>query len=145
MPFIPFAVLYGDDLMYTEKGMPPVTKQLADAYEKTGKLIIGCQSISREEATKYGVVKPGKVDGRLTEVLGFDEKPSIDRVPQNPLVSLGRYIITPDIFEVIEKEQQIEGTIIRSAISDKALALPVRIIGLRKQVFKEILVGLMRR
>ena len=105
----PFAVLYGDDLMYTEKGMPPVTKQLADAYEKTGKLIVGCQSISREEATKYGVVKPGKVNGRLTEVLGFDEKPSINRVPQNPLVSLGRYIITPDIFEVIEKEQQVEG------------------------------------
>ncbi len=99
----PFALLYGDDLMYVGNGTP-VTKQLIDAYEKTGKLIVGCQSMPREEATKYGVVDPGKVDGRLTEIKGFVEKPPIDKLPST-LASLGRYILTPDIFEVIEKEK----------------------------------------
>lgn len=99
----PFALLYGDDLMYVGNETP-VTKQLIDAYEKTGKLIVGCQSMPREEATKYGVVDPGKVDGRLTEIKGFVEKPPIEKLPST-LASLGRYILTPDIFEVIEKEK----------------------------------------
>lgn len=101
----PFVVLYGDDLMYTKEGVDPVCMQLIKAYEKTNKLIIGCQTTTKEEATKYGVVKPGKIDGRFTEVLGFVEKPPIDKLPST-LASLGRYVITPDIFDYIEKSSE---------------------------------------
>ena len=100
----PFVVLYGDDLMYTGD-KDPVSKQLIDAYEKTGKLIIGCQNVSKEAATKYGVVKPGETNGRFTEVKGFVEKPPIDKIPST-LVSLGRYVLTPDIFDIIEKTKE---------------------------------------
>lgn len=96
----PFVVLYGDDLMYTGDNAP-VTKQLIDAYYEKQRIIIGCQKVSKEEATKYGVVKPGEEEGRFTQVKGFVEKPPIDQIPST-LVSLGRYILTPDIFDEIE-------------------------------------------
>ncbi len=96
----PFALLYGDDLMYSEK--EPVTKQLIDAYEKVERTIVGCQTMPKEEAIKYGVVVPGKVDGRLTEIKGFVEKPPIEKCPST-LTSLGRYIISPDVFDYVEE------------------------------------------
>lgn len=98
----PFAVLYGDDLVYTGDNIP-ATKQLCDAYEKTGKIIVGCQTVPKQEAPKYGVVAPGQIKGRYAEIKGFVEKPPIDKLPSQ-LASLGRYVLTPDIFEVIRKE-----------------------------------------
>ena len=91
----PFAVLYGDDLVYTGD-KTPATKQLCDAYEKTGKIIVGCQTVPKQEAPKYGVVAPGQIKGRYAEIKGFVEKPPIDKLPSQ-LASLGRYILTPDI------------------------------------------------
>ena len=96
----PFALLYGDDLMYAEK--EPVTKQLINAYEKVERTIVGCQSLPKELAIKYGVVVPGVVDGRLTEIKGFVEKPPIEKCPST-LTSLGRYIISPDVFDYVEQ------------------------------------------
>ena len=96
----PFALLYGDDLMYAEK--EPVTKQLIKAYEKVEKTIVGCQTMPKELAIKYGVVVPGKVDGRLTEIKGFVEKPPIEKCPST-LTSLGRYIISPDVFDYVDQ------------------------------------------
>ena len=96
----PFALLYGDDLMYAEG--KPVTKQLIDAYDKVEKTIVGCQTMPKEEAIKYGVVVPGKVDGRLTEIKGFVEKPPIEKCPST-LTSLGRYIISPDVFDYVDQ------------------------------------------
>ncbi len=95
----PFALLYGDDLMYADK--KPVTKQLIDAYEKVERTIVGCQSMPKELAIKYGVVVPGVVDGRLTEIKGFVEKPPIEKCPST-LASLGRYVISPDVFDYID-------------------------------------------
>ena len=96
----PFALLYGDDLMYAEK--EPVTKQLINAYEKVERTIVGCQSLPKELAIKYGVVVPGVVDGRLTEIKGFVEKPPIEKCPST-LASLGRYVLSPDIFDYIDE------------------------------------------
>ena len=96
----PFALLYGDDLMYAEG--KPVTKQLIDAYEKVERTIVGCQTMPKEEAIKYGVVVPGKVDGRLTEIKGFVEKPPLEKCPST-LTSLGRYIISPDVFDYVDE------------------------------------------
>ncbi len=104
----PFAVLFGDDVVHNAK--VPATKQLIDAYEKTGTCIIGCQEREPEEAVRYGVIKKGAEDGRLTEVLGIIEKPTIDELPSN-LCSLGRFVLTPDIFDVIRRTPMHKGEI----------------------------------
>lgn len=96
----PFALLFGDDLMYSPNN--PVTKQLIKAYEKTGSTIVGCQEIKKEDLSKYGIVLPGKKDGALTELINFVEKPKIEEAPSN-LANLGRFILTPDIFDYINK------------------------------------------
>ena len=98
----PFAVLFGDDVMYTGD-KAPVTKQLIDAYEKTGgKTIVGCQCPPEEIARRCGVMVVGEtVDDRITEVRGIIEKPKAE-LPSK-LVSLGRYILTSDIFEMLGK------------------------------------------
>lgn len=96
----PFCVLFGDDVMFNEKY--PVTKQLIDAYENTGTVIVGVQEQPKEECPKYGVVVPGKSKGRYTELLGFKEKPKLEELPSQ-LTSLGRFVLTPEIFKYIEK------------------------------------------
>ncbi|MCI8421484.1 MAG: UTP--glucose-1-phosphate uridylyltransferase GalU [Clostridia bacterium] len=96
----PFAVLYGDDIIYNPQ--KPCLKQLIDAYETTGKIILGCQEVPKEEASKYGIVKPGATKGKYTEVIRLVEKPKIDELPST-LASIGRYILTPDIFDIIKR------------------------------------------
>lgn len=96
----PFAVLFGDDVMYNPEY--PVTKQLIDAYEKTGATIVGVQEQPREECPKYGVVVPGNVKGKYTELRGFKEKPKLEELPSR-LTSLGRFILTKEIFDYIAK------------------------------------------
>lgn len=99
----PFVVCFGDDVIYTGADVP-ASKQLIDAYEKTGKLVLGVQKTPPEIACTCGVVKPGKTDGRITEMLGIVEKPSIDELPSE-LTSLGRFVFTPDIFDYIRKTE----------------------------------------
>jgi UTP--glucose-1-phosphate uridylyltransferase len=94
----PFAVLFGDDVIYNPEY--PVTKQLIDAYTTTGLTIVGVQPQPKEEATKYGVIVPGRIKGAYTEILGLKEKPKIDEMPST-LTSLGRFVLTPDIFHYI--------------------------------------------
>ena len=96
----PFAVLYGDDLMYSPNA--PVTGQLIKAYENTGRSILGVQRVDMKEVSKYGVINPGSSKGRYTEVRGFVEKPPIDKAPSN-LVSMGRYVLTPEVFEHLDR------------------------------------------
>ncbi|MGN0760512.1 MAG: UTP--glucose-1-phosphate uridylyltransferase GalU [Christensenellales bacterium] len=95
----PFGVIYGDDVVYNPNS--PALSQLIKAYETTGKTIVGCQNVPREEAVKYGIVQPGAVKGRYTEIKGFVEKPPIDKLPST-LASMGRYVLTPDIFDILE-------------------------------------------
>lgn len=96
----PFAVLFGDDVIYTEG--TPVIGQLAAAYDKTGKTIVGVQKCSPEIASRCGVIRPGKTDGRLTEIIEIEEKPPVDKLPSD-LVSLGRFVLTPDIFRQLRE------------------------------------------
>ena len=96
----PFAVVYGDDIVDND-GKRPAIGQLIDAYYNAGVSILGAQTVSRNDATKYGVVIPGQVKGRYTEMKGIIEKPSIEELPST-LASLGRYVLTPDIFEALK-------------------------------------------
>ena len=95
----PIAVLFGDDVIYTGAG-DPVTKQLIDAFSATGKTVVGVQRTSEEVARRCGVMKTVGTVGRVTTISGIVEKPTGD-LPSE-LVSLGRFIITPDIFDAIE-------------------------------------------
>lgn len=103
----PFAVMYGDDVIVNEGGKPCLA-QLMDAYALTGRSVIGVQERPREEAAKYAVVKKGRTEGRLTEVLDLIEKPSPDKMPST-LSSLGRYVLTPAIYEAIERAPEFRG------------------------------------
>lgn len=95
----PFAVIFGDDIVYTGDGTPAIG-QLMNAHYQTGTSILGVQKVPKELAVRYGVVYPGATKGRYTQMNGLIEKPSIDNVPSD-LASLGRFILTPDIFDII--------------------------------------------
>ena len=103
----PFAVMYGDDVIVNDGG-EPCLKQLIRAYGRTGKTVLGVQERSRQEAAKYAVIRKGRTEGRLTEVLGIVEKPSPDDMPST-LSSLGRYVLTPDIYGAIERAPVFRG------------------------------------
>lgn len=90
----PFAVLYGDDLM---KADVPVLKQLIDVYEKTDANVIGCLEVDKNTVNRYGIIDFESGDKIKTIV----EKPSVESAPSN-WAGLGRYIVKPEIFNVLE-------------------------------------------
>ena len=101
----PFALLLGDDLVYSST---PCIKQLMDVYENYESTIIGVQSVARDQVNKYGIIDGLKVEEKLYEIKDLVEKPSIDEAPSN-IAILGRYILTPDIFEMIERTKPGKG------------------------------------
>ncbi len=95
----PFAVLLGDDVIVSEK---PCLKQLMDVYEEKGGSVLGVQRVAREEVSKYGIVDPEGDDTlRTVKVHSLVEKPAVETSPSNIAV-LGRYIIEPEIFDLLE-------------------------------------------
>lgn len=91
----PFAVLLADDfIMSHDKG---VTHDLVQAYEATGHTQLSVMEIAGPEISKYGVVRPGDKPGQVT---GLMEKPPLEKAPSN-LASIGRYVLTPDIFDIL--------------------------------------------
>ena len=98
----PFVVLCGDDIMVNKNGLP-VTKQLINAYESTNCSILGVQEIARENVHKYGVVSPVEIDGRLVRISDVVEKPKTEDAPSN-YATLGRYVLSPKIFELLENQ-----------------------------------------
>ena len=101
----PFAVLLGDDIVRSEK---PCLKQLIDQYECVGTSIIGVQQVADSETHRYGIIDPSAVDGRCYQVSNFVEKPAKGTAPSN-LAIMGRYILTPEIFGFLEKQEAGSG------------------------------------
>ncbi|MFB6363158.1 UTP--glucose-1-phosphate uridylyltransferase GalU [Paenibacillus elgii] len=97
----PFAVLLGDDIVYTET---PCLKQLIQEYEKTGCSVIGVQPVSLEETQRYGIVDVSNRNGRLYEIERLVEKPPLGKAPSN-LAIMGRYILTPGIFDYLDLQE----------------------------------------
>lgn len=96
----PFAVLLGDDIVQADT---PGLKQLIDKYDKTGNSVIGVQTVDDDETDRYGIVDPVSKDGRLYEVKEFVEKPKLGTAPSN-LAIMGRYVLTPEIFNHLDKQ-----------------------------------------
>ena len=101
----PFAVLLGDDIMDAEV---PVLKQLMDVYEDCEGSVLGVQEVPKDRVSSYGVVKPVAVKERLWRADDLVEKPSVEEAPSR-LAVLGRYIISPEIFGILEKTEPGRG------------------------------------
>ena len=102
----PFVIALGDDIVYNDV---PVAKQLIDNYSKYGSSIVGCQEVKESDVSKYGIVKPLlSLDEKTVEMEDFIEKPSVDEAPSK-LACLGRYLLTPKIFDYLEKTEPGKG------------------------------------
>ena len=102
----PFVIALGDDIVYNDV---PVAKQLIDNYSKYGSSIVGCQEVKESDVSKYGIVKPLlSLDEKTIEMEDFIEKPSVDEAPSK-LACLGRYLLTPKIFDYLEKTEPGKG------------------------------------
>jgi len=95
----PFAVLLGDDIIDAEV---PVLKQMLDVYEDCPGTILGVQEVPRAKVSSYGIVKPVFVKENLWRAEDLVEKPPVPEAPSR-LAVLGRYIIEPEIFAILEK------------------------------------------
>lgn len=96
----PFAVILADDLCVNENGDGVLT-QMVKLYEKYKCCIVACMEVPKEEVHKYGVVEGKAMEDGVFMVSNMVEKPETEKAPSN-LAVIGRYILTPDIFEVIE-------------------------------------------
>ena len=95
----PFAVMLGDDVVDSEK---PCIKQLMEQFEKCQATVLGVQKVGMDQVSKYGIVDCENIGDRLYKVSGMIEKPNPSEAPSDIAV-LGRYILTPGIFECLEK------------------------------------------
>ncbi|MBZ5749062.1 UTP--glucose-1-phosphate uridylyltransferase GalU [Metabacillus rhizolycopersici] len=97
----PFAVLLGDDIVEADT---PCVKQLINEYEKTGSSVIGVQTVADDQTHRYGIIDPLEKDGKLHKVNRFVEKPEMGTAPSN-LAIMGRYLLTPEIFDLLENQE----------------------------------------
>ena len=95
----PFAVLLADDFITSDGS--GVTADLTSAYEATGKTQLSVMEVNGRDISKYGIVVPNRTPG---SVAGLIEKPEADKAPSN-LASIGRYVLTPDIFDILRTQQ----------------------------------------
>lgn len=116
----PFAVLLGDDVVYNDEN--PCLKQLIDVYNATGSSVLGCQTVPQEKVSSYGIVASEPTGNeRIFKVNDMVEKPAISEAPSR-LAVLGRYVITPEIFTILEQTAPGRGGEIQLTDALKVLA-----------------------
>jgi UTP--glucose-1-phosphate uridylyltransferase len=101
----PFAVLLPDELMV---GKPGFMKQMVEAYNQVGGNVIGALEVSDSETDKYGIISPGTIEDRLTEVIALVEKPKRGTAPSNLMIP-GRYILQPEVMRILETQEKGAG------------------------------------
>ena len=94
----PFVVMLGDDII---DGAVPATRQLTDCYQRHGKGTIALMEVAPEEASMYGIAAGTALDARTTRIERLVEKPKAD--PPSNLAVIGRYVLPPRIFELLEQ------------------------------------------
>jgi UTP--glucose-1-phosphate uridylyltransferase len=98
----PFVVMLGDDIMSSEV---PLTKQLINDYDNTHSSTLAVMEVPHEDVDKYGVIDPlDEVEPGLFSVKAFVEKPAVDVAPSNMAI-IGRYLLTPEIFDILSQEK----------------------------------------
>ncbi|MFA5524146.1 MAG: UTP--glucose-1-phosphate uridylyltransferase GalU [Tissierellales bacterium] len=116
----PFAVLLGDDIVYADK---PCLKQMIDIHSQYNTTILGVQEVAKEDVNKYGIIDGKFIKDGVYKVNGLVEKPDIEHAPSNVAI-LGRYIINPAIFEILEETKPGKGGEIQ--LTDALLELAKR-------------------
>jgi UTP--glucose-1-phosphate uridylyltransferase len=101
----PFAVLLADDLIL---GDEPCLKQMVDAYRDIGGIMTAVMDVPQEQVSRYGILDAGHDDGRLIDIKGLVEKPSVNRAPSR-LAVIGRYILHPRVFDHLDRQQRGTG------------------------------------
>ncbi|MGG1634053.1 UTP--glucose-1-phosphate uridylyltransferase GalU [Paenibacillus sp. NRS-1760] len=114
----PFAVMLGDDIVVNSK---PCLKQMMEIYGEYKTTILGVQEIAKEDVSKYGIVEGKLIEDQVYKVKGLIEKPRMEDAPSN-IAILGRYVITPSIFEILEYTEPGKGGEIQLTDALKELA-----------------------
>lgn len=120
----PFAVLLGDDIVENHDGKPAL-KQLIEAYNEVQASVVGVQEVPETEVSKYGIVEPSKSVspiGKRVKLSSMVEKPKKEEAPSN-LAVLGRYVLTPEIFDFLENQKPGAGGEIQLTDSIKSLMI----------------------
>lgn len=109
----PFAILLGDDIMQSAPGEPPCLAQMMAIHEQTKASVVAVMEVPRQEVNKYGIVSPGNRDWQdvpegCLPVADLVEKPDVEEAPSN-LAIIGRYILDPKIFEILERSEPTTG------------------------------------
>lgn len=102
----PFAVLLGDDVIHSEV---PCLRQMMNHYERYGASIVGVQQVPLEETSKYGIVDGTEISDRLYRASDLVEKPQPEEAPESRLAIMGRYILNPEIFDILEQVEPGKG------------------------------------
>ena len=97
----PFAVLLGDTII---DSIIPITRQLIDIYEQYKQTILAAEKVPNEKVSRYGIIDGKKIDDSIWNISDLIEKPDIDKSPSN-LAIAGRYILTPEIFKILENTE----------------------------------------
>ncbi len=113
----PFAVFLGDDIVDAKI---PVMKQMIHEYKKHKCSIIAIEEVPESDVSSYGVIKHNGLEGSTCQIVDMVEKPSLEKAPSN-LAIIGRYILTPEIFEMLEKTKPGKGHEIQLTDALKAL------------------------
>ena len=121
----PFAVLLGDDLVDAKV---PCLAQLIDVYEDYGGSVLGVQQVPQSQVSRYGIIAPHKVKPNVWQAVDLVEKPEAEKAPSR-LAVLGRYVLTPAIFDILEhtkpgagEEIQLTDAICELASKEKVYA-----------------------
>lgn len=121
----PFAVVLGDDIVYNQE--KPALKQMLEVFDEYQSSVIGVQTVADDQVDKYGIVSGSMVAEDIYNVDDLVEKPAIGTAPSN-LAILGRYVITPKIFEILEHTGKGAGGEIQLTDGLKTLATRQRIM-----------------
>ncbi len=126
----PFAVLLGDDVIESET---PCIRQMIEIYEKYQASVIAILEVPRQEVSRYGIVRGVPLageDGRIFDIQDLIEKPAVEKAPSN-LAIIGRYILTPAIFDALEDTERGSGGEIQLTDGLRRLLRKERILAYR--------------
>ncbi len=101
----PFAIFLPDEFMH---GSPGCMAQMVAEYNRVGGNLLSVLEVPQEQVSSYGVIDPGAAEGKLTEVRGLVEKPSVKAAPSNLIIS-GRYILQPEVMRVLAAQEKGAG------------------------------------
>jgi len=122
----PFAVFLADDII---RSHTPAIKQMMDVFAPRQASVLALQRVEPDQVSRYGIVKVGKSEGRIHEVVDMVEKPDPEKAPSN-LAILGRYILKPSIFGIIETTHEGVGGEIQLTDAIRTMAQQEQVLGL---------------